>query len=76
MLIIAISFRDAELGRQFYAFGFRHLHSDLLQEVESLMGKGVRSPRHLCVDVALTLHIGHIESDLSELVDLAWRKAC
>jgi hypothetical protein len=71
---MAMLFRDAELRGQFHAFGF-HLHSDLLQEVESLIGKGVSPPGHVCVDVGSTLHIGHIESNLSELVDFVWRKA-
>jgi hypothetical protein len=66
-------FRDAELGRQFHAFGFRHLHSDLFQEVEALICNGVSPPGHLYVDVVLTLHIGQIESNLSELVDFVRR---
>ena len=65
-----------ELGRQFHSFGFRHLHSDLLQEVEALIGKDVSPPGQLCVDVVLMLHIGHIESNPSELLDFVWRKAC
>ncbi len=59
--------RHAEFGRQFHSFGFRHLRGDLLQEVEALIRKSLDPSGYLCVDVALTLHLGQIESNLPEL---------
>ncbi len=73
---MVVLLRDTEFGRKFHSFGFRHLRGDLLQEVEALICKGVSPPGNLCVDVVLTLHIGQIESNLSKLVELVWRKAC
>jgi len=72
---MAMLLRDAEFGRQFHSFGFRHLRGDLLQEVEPLSGDGVGPPGQLYVEVVLTLHVGQIESNLPELADFVWRKA-
>src|SRR6266496_3677897 len=60
---------DAEPGRQFHAFRFRHCRSDLLQQFETFIGKGVGPPAHLLLDVVLALNIAQVEPDLSELLD-------
>jgi hypothetical protein len=60
---------DVEPGRQFHAFRFRHRRSDLLQQVETFIGKSVGPPAHLLLDVVLALYIAQVEPGLSELLD-------
>ena len=67
---------DVELGRQFHSLRFRHRRSDLLQQSEAFIGKGVGPPAHLLLDVVLMPDIAQVESDLTELFHFGRCKAC
>ena len=67
---------DVELGRKFHSLRFRHRRSDLLQQSEAFIGKGVGPPAHLLLDVVFMPDLAQVKPDLSELLDFGRCKAC
>ena len=66
--------RHAEFGRQFHSSGFRHLHGDLLQEIEALIRKRVGPPTHFVLDIVLMRGLAQFKPDLSEFLDFGGYK--